>query len=96
MVAHHCQSNKIKQEKKKQIRKKLTKSPWFMSANKNARELSWLSDILDTKIDKNIFIRKKKIKMLPWPIIAKFDTSYRTLYITKQGFFSITSKKCLS
>ena len=67
-----------------------------MSANKNTRELSWLSDILDTKIDKNIFIRKKKIKMLPWPISAKFDTSYQTLYITKQQFFSITSKKCFS
>ena len=36
-----------------------------MSANKNFRELSWLSNILGAKCDKKYLIQKKN---LPWPV----------------------------
>ena len=70
MVAHRCQSKKIKITKinKRNQKKKKNENILF---RKKTHKITWP---MSAKSDKKCFYSKGKITKLPWPMSAKSDT----------------------
>ena len=70
MVAHHCQSIKIKLKRNKIKDEKKPPQKWKNYSGKKNAKLSWP---MSAKSDK-FFIQKEKKTKLPWPMSARSDT----------------------